>query len=316
MAEGGWLKRLAAGLGRSSAKLGGGVAAIFGAGRIDGATLEELEELLIAGDLGVATAARLTAALHGRISGGSASAEAVAEALADEIATVLVPVARPLEIDPVHRPFVVLVAGVNGTGKTTTIGKLAAQLQRDGKSVLLVAGDTFRAAAVEQLKIWGARAGCPVLVREDSGADPAGLAFDAVERARTESIDVVMIDTAGRLQNKSVLMDELAKIVRVLRKTDPSSPHASLLVLDATTGQNAHNQVEVFQEVIDVSGLVITKLDGTARGGVAVALAERFGLPIHAVGVGEGIDDLHPFDAKSFARALLGLDPGGGAAEN
>ena len=185
MAEGGWLKRLAAGLGRSSAKLGGGVAAIFGAGRIDGATLEELEELLIAGDLGVATAARLTAALHGRISGGSASAEAVAEALADEIATVLVPVARPLEIDPVHRPFVVLVAGVNGTGKTTTIGKLAAQLQRDGKSVLLVAGDTFRAAAVEQLKIWGARAGCPVLVREDSGADPAGLAFDALERART-----------------------------------------------------------------------------------------------------------------------------------
>lgn len=312
MAQRGWFKRLASGLGRSSAKLGGGVAAIFGAGRIDGATLEELEELLIAGDMGVATAARLTAALDGRIPRGAATAEAVAEALADEIATVLEPVARPLVIDPAHRPFVVLVAGVNGTGKTTTVGKLAAQLRGDGKSVLLVAGDTFRAAAVEQLKIWGERAECPVLAREESGADPAGLAFDALERARVENIDVVMIDTAGRLQNKSVLMDELAKIVRVLRKSDPSAPHASVLVLDATTGQNAHNQVEVFQEAIDVSGLVITKLDGTARGGVAVALADRYGLPIHAVGVGEGIDDLRPFDATAFARALLGLDPGDG----
>jgi fused signal recognition particle receptor len=315
MAAGGWFKRLASGLGRSSAKLGGGVAAIFGAGRIDGATLEELEELLIAGDLGVAAAARLTAALDRRISGRAVSAEAVAEALAEEIATVLEPVARPLEIDPANRPFVILVAGVNGTGKTTTMGKLAAQFRGDGKSVLLVAGDTFRAAAVEQLRVWGARADCPVLARDESGADPAGLAFDAVERARAENIDVVMIDTAGRLQNKSELMDELTKIVRVLRKIDPGAPHASVLVLDATTGQNAHNQVEVFQQAIDVSGLVITKLDGTARGGVAVALAERFGLPIYAVGVGEGIDDLRPFDATAFARALLGLDAGEGDAE-
>ncbi len=308
---GNWIQRLAQGLSRSSTKLGSGLTAIFRAGKVDDSTLQELEELLITADLGVATAAVLTGALRDRLSGRGAAIDEIEGVLANEITTILEPVALPLELDTAERPFVILVAGVNGTGKTTTIGKLAARFREDGKSVLLVAGDTFRAAAVEQLRVWGMRADCPVLARDETGADPAGLAYDAIEKARAEAIDVVMVDTAGRLQNKSALMDELRKIVRVMRKIEPAAPHASLLVLDASTGQNAHSQVEAFQDAIELTGIVLTKLDGSARGGVVVALATRFGLPIHAVGVGESIDDLRPFEARSFARALLGLEAGG-----
>ncbi len=304
---GGWLARLRAGLSRTSASLGAGIGGIFTGRKFDDAMLEELEELLIAGDLGTATAAELTAALAKSKFGKDVSAEEVRGALADSIAAILEPVARPIEIEPARKPHVILVAGVNGTGKTTTIGKLAHQFRADGRAVMLVAGDTFRAAAVAQLKIWGERTGCPVLARPESGADAAGLAFDALERARAEGVDVLMIDTAGRLQNKADLMAELKKIDRVLNKLDPSAPHSKLLVLDATTGQNAHRQVEVFQEAIEIDGLVLTKLDGTAKGGVLVALARRFGLPVVAVGVGEGADDLRPFEAKAFARALMGL---------
>jgi fused signal recognition particle receptor len=219
----------------------------------------------------------------------------------------LEPVARPLDLDPGNRPQVILVCGVNGTGKTTTIGKMAAELKRQGHSVIIAAGDTFRAAAIEQLQIWGQRTDCPVIARKP-GADAAGLAYDALEAARGEGADVLLIDTAGRLHNKAALMDELAKVVRVLRKLDPQAPHDVLLVLDATTGQNARNQVETFASMVPISGLVVTKLDGTARGGVVVALARQFGLPVHALGVGEGVDDLRPFEARAFADALLGLE--------
>ena len=235
------------------------------------------------------------------------TATEVRRALADQIADLLAPVEGALAIDDDAKPHVILVAGVNGTGKTTTIGKLAQRLSREGKRVMLVAGDTFRAAAVEQLTIWGERAGAPVVARPDGG-DPAGLAFDALERARAEGIDVLLIDTAGRLQNKAHLMAELQKIDRVLKKLDPRAPHSRLLVLDATTGQNALNQVDVFREAIAVDGLVMTKLDGTAKGGVLVALAQRFGVPVVALGIGEGIDDLRPFEARAFATALMGLD--------
>ena len=234
--------------------------------------------------------------------------EEVRTALAEQIAAILEPVAKPLALDPGRRPSTILVAGVNGTGKTTTIGKLAHRLRGDGRSVLLAAGDTFRAAAIEQLEVWSRRTGCPVVTRP-TGSDAAGLAFDALHRAQHEGTDVLMIDTAGRLHNKAALMDELAKVVRVLQKLDPEAPQHGLLVLDATTGQNAHNQVETFQSMVPITGLIVTKLDGTARGGVVVALARRFGLPIHAVGVGEGLDDLRPFEARAFARALLGLEP-------
>jgi fused signal recognition particle receptor len=219
----------------------------------------------------------------------------------------LEPVARPLDLDPAKRPQVILVCGVNGTGKTTTIGKMAAELKTSGHSVTLAAGDTFRAAAIEQLQIWGQRTGCPVVAKAP-GADAAGLAFDALQKARADGTDVLLIDTAGRLHNKAALMDELAKVVRVLRKLDPEAPHDVLLVLDATTGQNARAQVETFAAMVPISGLVVTKLDGTARGGVVVALARQFGLPVHALGVGEGVDDLRPFDARAFADALLGLE--------
>ena len=228
------------------------------------------------------------------------------EALADEIARLLDPVAKPLDVTAGPKPFVILVCGVNGSGKTTTIGKLAAQFKAEGRSVLLAAGDTFRAAAIEQLQVWGQRAGCPVVAKAQ-GADPAGLAFDAVSQAKADGTDVVMIDTAGRLQNRKDLMAELEKILRVIRKVDDTAPHACLLVMDATIGQNAHSQVQAFREMTAVSGLVLTKLDGTAKGGVVVALAEKFALPVHAVGVGEGIDDLRPFEARAFARSLMGL---------
>ncbi len=305
--KGGWLSRLRAGLSRSSGKLGDGIAGIFTKRKLDDEALEELEELLITSDLGVTTAARLTANLAKTRFNKEVAPEEVRGALAEDIAGVLSPVAKPLSPDPAHRPHVVLVTGVNGSGKTTTIGKLAAQWRGEGKSVRLAAGDTFRAAAIEQLKIWGERTGCPVVAKAP-GADAAGLAYEALETARREGDDVLLIDTAGRLHNRAELMAELEKVVRVIRKLDPSAPHDCLLVLDATTGQNAHAQVETFKELVEISGLVVTKLDGSARGGVLVALAERFGLPVHAVGVGEGIDDLRPFDAGDFARALVGLE--------
>jgi len=305
--EGGWLSLLKAGLRRSSAQISDGIADIFGAGRLDDDSIEALEELLIAADLGPTTAARLAGGLKARRLGREVTPAAVRAALADDIAAILEPVAAPLRPDPGHKPHVILIVGVNGTGKTTTIGKLAKQFRERGLSVMLAAGDTFRAAAVEQLEIWGRRAGVPV-VTGAAGADPAGLAFDALNRARAEEIDLLLIDTAGRLHNRDQLMAQLQKMVRVLKKLDPTAPHDCVLVLDATTGQNAHAQVEVFRELTQVTGLVVTKLDGSARGGVLVALAERFGLPVHAIGVGEAADDLRPFEARAFARSLLGVD--------
>ncbi|WP_134727182.1 signal recognition particle-docking protein FtsY [Paracoccus luteus] len=272
---------------------------------LDDAMLEELEDMLIAADMGTDTALRVTANIAEGRMGRRIGASELKQALADEIARIMTPVARPLPLYP-KKPQVVLVVGVNGSGKTTTIGKLASQFRAAGKTVVIAAGDTFRAAAVEQLQVWGQRAGVPVMVAPQ-GSDPASLAYDAMVRAEAEGADLLMIDTAGRLQNRADLMEELAKIVRVIRKKDPSAPHNTLLVLDATTGQNALSQVETFRKLADVSGLVMTKLDGTARGGVLVALADRFGLPIHAIGVGEQIDDLDAFDAGEFARALVGL---------
>ncbi len=304
----GLFARLKAGLSRTSASLTGGIGTIFTGRTLDEAALEELEELLITGDLGAATAAELTASLAARKFGKEVSAGEVRRALAAEIAAVLAPVETTFEIDAGAKPHVILVAGVNGTGKTTTIGKLARRLGGEGRRVMLVAGDTFRAAAAEQLTIWGERTGAPVMARPESGGDPAGLAFDALVRAKADGIDVLLIDTAGRLQNKAHLMAELQKIDRVVKKLDPRAPHSRLLVLDATTGQNAHNQVDVFRQAIDIDGLVITKLDGTAKGGVLVALARRFGVPVVALGIGEGADDLRPFDARAFAYALMGLD--------
>ncbi|WGH79705.1 signal recognition particle-docking protein FtsY [Jannaschia ovalis] len=273
---------------------------------LDDEMLEQLEELLIASDMGVDTALRVTANLAEGRMGRRLSVPEIKGLLAAEIARIMEPVARPMPLMP-KRPQVVLVVGVNGSGKTTTIGKLASQFKAAGKTVVIAAGDTFRAAAVEQLQVWGDRAGVPVMTAPE-GSDPASLAFDAMGRAEAEGADLLMIDTAGRLQNRADLMEELSKIVRVIRKKDPSAPHNTLLVLDATTGQNALSQVEIFQKLADVSGLVMTKLDGTARGGVLVALADRFGLPIHAIGVGEQIDDLAAFDPEEFAAALVGLD--------
>ncbi|KNX43328.1 Signal recognition particle receptor FtsY [Roseovarius tolerans] len=273
---------------------------------LDDDMLESLEELLITADMGVETAMRVTANMAEGRMGKRLSSQEIKELLAHEIARIMEPVARPMPIYA-KRPQVVLVVGVNGSGKTTTIGKLASQFKAAGKSVVIAAGDTFRAAAVEQLQIWGDRAGVPVLTAPE-GSDPASLAFDAMTKAEADGADLLMIDTAGRLQNRADLMEELSKIVRVIRKKDPDAPHNTLLVLDATTGQNALSQVEIFQKLADVSGLVMTKLDGTARGGVLVALADKFGLPIHAIGVGEQIDDLAPFDPEEFAAALTGLD--------
>jgi len=303
----GWLGRLKAGLARSSQKITSGITDVFTKRKLDDAALEELEEILIQGDLGVATAARLSGSLAKTRFDQEVDPDEVKGALADEVATILEPVAKPLIVDSTRKPHVVLICGVNGSGKTTTIGKLAKQFRDEGRSVLLAAGDTFRAAAVEQLQIWGERSGVPVLARE-TGADAAGLAFDALKQAQAESTDVLMIDTAGRLQNRKDLMAELEKIIRVLKKLDETAPHDVLLVMDATIGQNAHSQVETFKDMVDVSGLVLTKLDGSAKGGVVVALADRFGIPVHAVGVGEGIDDLRPFEARAFARSLMGLE--------
>ncbi|MFP6691086.1 MAG: signal recognition particle-docking protein FtsY [Alphaproteobacteria bacterium] len=306
--RGGWLARLKAGLSRTSANLGSGIGGIFARGRLDDDALEELEELLILADMGAVTAAELTQALAKEKFGKEVSEEEIRATLADEIAAILEPVAQTFPISATAKPHVVLVAGVNGTGKTTTVGKLASQFRADGLTVMLAAADTFRAAAVEQLKIWGERTGCPVVARDGEGGDPAGLAYDALARARDAGVDVLLIDTAGRLQNKANLMAELQKIDRVVKKLDAEAPHTRLLVLDATTGQNAHSQVEIFREAVDIDSLIVTKLDGTAKGGVLVALARRFGLPVYALGVGEAVEDLRPFNAREFARALMNLE--------
>ena len=303
----GWFARLRSGLSRSSERLTDGITGIFTKRKLDDEALEELEELLITADLGPTTAAKLTADLARDRFNKEVSAEEVRGHLAGAVAQILEPVAVPLAPESSARPFTVLVVGVNGAGKTTTIGKLADQWRGEGRSVMVAAGDTFRAAAIGQLKVWAERAGVPIVAREP-GADAAGLAYDALAQAKQDRTDVLLIDTAGRLQNKDNLMAELQKIVRVLKKQDETAPHAVLLVLDATTGQNAHNQVEVFRDMVQVTGLIVTKLDGSARGGVLVALAEGFGLPVHAVGVGEGIDDLRPFDPDQFARSLMGLE--------
>jgi fused signal recognition particle receptor len=300
----GWFGRLRQGLSRSSTKLSEGITGIFTKRKLDQATLDELEELLIQADLGAGTAAKLVGAFGKTRFGQEIAPEEVKSALAGEIAKILEPVAQPLT--PTEKPSVVLVVGVNGSGKTTTIGKLAQLYREDGKKVMLAAGDTFRAAAVEQLQIWGERVGAPVIAK-GAGADPAGLAYEALEGARAEGIDILLIDTAGRLHTKSNLMEELRKVIRVLRKLDASAPHHCLLVLDATTGQNALAQVETFKQMVDVTGLVVTKLDGTAKGGVLVAIADKFKLPVHAIGIGEKASDLRPFSAEAFARGLMGL---------
>lgn len=301
-----WFNRLKEGLSKSSNALSTGITDIFVKRRLNQATLDNLEEILIGADLGLDMAARVTAAVARGRYDREITPEAVKRVLADEVAEVLRPVEIPFVFDETRRPFVILVVGVNGSGKTTTIGKLGAIARGEGFSVMLAACDTFRAAAIEQLSIWGDRIGAKVLFRPP-GADAAGLAFDALNAARGGGTDILIIDTAGRLHNKANLMAELEKIIRVLKKTDPSAPHATLLVLDATTGQNAVNQVETFSRIAGVTGLIMTKLDGTARGGILVALAHRFALPVHAVGVGEGIDDLQPFDAVAFSRAIAGL---------
>lgn len=306
-AKSGWLSRMKAGLSKSSSKLSSGLTDLFAKRKLDDEALEELEDLLITADLGLATAARVTQRLSKARFGQDVTADEIKATLADEIAAILAPVAKPLNIDPSRKPHVVMVVGVNGSGKTTTIGKMAKLYSDAGMTVTLAAGDTFRAAAVEQLKVWGDRTGCPVIAR-DTGADAAGLAFDALAESRKRGDDILFLDTAGRLQNKAGLMEELAKIVRVLKKQDETAPHSVLLVLDATVGQNAHSQVEAFRDMADVTGLVLTKLDGTARGGVLVALAERFGLPVHAIGIGEKADDLRPFEARDFARSVVGLE--------
>ena len=303
----GWWRRLTDGMRRTSSTISDSVTGLFTKSKLDRATLDDLEDVLIGADLGVETATRITEAVGGGRYDREISAAEVKSIMAAEIEKVLAPVAKPLDIRPGPKPFVLLMIGVNGAGKTTTIGKLAQKFRRQGLSVVIAAGDTFRAAAIEQLKVWGERVGAPVIAGAQ-GADAAGLAFDALKQARESGADILMIDTAGRLQNKAGLMAELEKIIRVIRKLDPEAPHASLLVLDATVGQNALSQVDIFAKVAGVTGLVMTKLDGTARGGILVALAAKFGLPVHFIGVGEGVEDLEPFTARDFARAIAGLD--------
>jgi fused signal recognition particle receptor len=302
-----WWRRLSGGLKRTSSSLGSAVADLVTKRKLDRAMLEDIEDVLLRADLGTEVAARIAAAVgHGRYD-KTISADDVKSVVATEVEKVLAPVAKPLAIDAAQKPFVILVVGVNGSGKTTTIGKLAAKLAAEGRKVMLAAGDTFRAAAIEQLKIWGERTGSPVIAAAQ-GSDSASLAFNALTSAREGKLDVLLIDTAGRLQNKAELMNELEKVVRVIKKVDASAPHAVLLVLDATVGQNALSQVEAFARTAGVTGLVMTKLDGTARGGILVALAEKHKLPVHFIGVGEGIDDLAPFTARDFAQAIAGIE--------
>ena len=302
----GWLARLRGGLSRSSDKITSGLADVFTKRKLDDESLAALEDVLIAADLGPATAAKLVADFGKTRFGKDVREQETREALAAQIADILSPCAKPLARDPTKKPFVILVVGVNGAGKTTSIGKMAARYAQQGLKVMIAAGDTFRAAAIEQLMIWGHRAACEVITAPQ-GRDSAALVFQALEHARAEKADVLLIDTAGRLHNKKDLMAELSKISRVLKKLDDTAPHATVLVLDATTGQNAFAQVKTFGEMTDVTGLIVTKLDGSAKGGVLVGLADQFKLPVYAIGVGEGIEDHQPFDAQDFARSLMGL---------
>ena len=306
-ATGTWWQRLSGGLKRSSSALGGAISDLVSKRKLDAATIAEIEDVLIRADLGLETAGRIAAALREGRYDAEISPREVKEVVAAEVERVLAPVAQPLAIDAAKKPFVILVVGVNGSGKTTTIGKLAAKFRAEGRQVMMAAGDTFRAAAIDQLKIWSERAGAAFIAR-DAGADAAGLVFDAVAAAKQRGMDVLLIDTAGRLQNRSELMSELQKVLRVMKKAEASAPHAVLLVLDATVGQNALSQVEIFQKTAGVTGLAMTKLDGTARGGILVALAAKFELPVHFIGVGENVEDLAAFSARDFARAIAGLD--------
>jgi fused signal recognition particle receptor len=301
-----FFQKLKSGLSRSAEKLGSGIAAAFTKRKLDDEALEELEDMLIGADLGTKVAARVIGEFRRTRFGKEVTDTEIRETLAADIAEILAPVAVPLVPDGTKSPFVILMTGVNGAGKTTTIGKLASQYRDQGLSVMLAAGDTFRAAAVEQLQVWGQRTGAEV-VSAPANTDPASLAHDALARAAKNGADVLLIDTAGRLHNKTALMEELRKIIRVIRKLDETAPHAVLLTLDATTGQNAVAQVRIFKEMVDLTGLIVTKLDGSARGGIVVALADEFSLPVHAVGTGEQAGDLRPFDAAEFARALVGL---------
>ena len=301
-----WLKKLTSGLSKTSARVTSSLASLLGRPSIDAASLEDLEDALISADLGTAAAARLAERVKAHTFEGEVTAEALAGALSDGIADILEPVAVPLKPETGNGPHVVLLVGVNGSGKTTTAGKLAQHWRQQGMSVMLAAGDTFRAAAIEQLQIWGERTGTEVIAGSQGG-DAAALAYQALESARAKGTDVLIIDTAGRLQNRTELMDELAKVVRVIRKLDETAPHDSVIVLDGTVGQNALSQVSAFREVADITGMIVTKLDGSAKGGVVIALAEQYGLPVHAVGVGEGADDLQPFEARDFANALAGV---------
>jgi fused signal recognition particle receptor len=302
-----WWRRLTGGLKRTSNSIGTAVADLVTKRKLDRAMLEDIEDVLLRADLGTEVAARISAAVGVGRYDKAISADEVKAVVATEVEKVLAPVAKPLEIDGMKKPFVILVVGVNGSGKTTTIGKLAAKLSAEGRKVMLAAGDTFRAAAIEQLKVWGERSNSPVIAGAQ-GSDSASLAFNALSAAREGKFDVLLVDTAGRLQNKAVLMNELEKVVRVIRKVDASAPHSVLLVLDATVGQNALSQVEAFHRTAGVTGLVMTKLDGTARGGIMVALAERHKLPVHFIGVGESIEDLAPFTARDFAQAIAGIE--------
>ncbi len=302
-----WWRRLSSGLKRTSSSLGAAVADLVTKRKLDRAMLEDIEDVLLRADLGTEVAARISAAVGVGRYDKAISADDVKSVVAAEVEKVLAPVAKPLVIDQTQKPFVILVVGVNGSGKTTTIGKLASKLSSEGRKVMLAAGDTFRAAAIEQLKIWGERTRSPVIAGAQ-GSDSASLAFNALTAAREGKLDVLLVDTAGRLQNKAELMKELEKVVRVIKKVDASAPHAVLLVLDATVGQNALSQVEAFHRTAGVTGLVMTKLDGTARGGILVALAEKHKLPVHFIGVGEGIDDLAPFTARDFAQAIAGIE--------
>ena len=300
-----WLQKLKNGLGKTSAKVTGQLSSLLGRSKIDAASLEEVEDALIAADLGTQSAMRLAASMRKYKFDGPVTSESLAAALSDGITEILEPVAVPIVLRDDARPHVILLVGVNGSGKTTTAGKLAQQWRSEGKSVMLAAGDTFRAAAIGQLQIWGERTGTEVIAGSQGG-DAAALAYTAIEKAAAAGTDVLIIDTAGRLQNRAELMDELAKIVRVIRKLDDTAPHDSIIVLDGTVGQNAISQVKAFREVADVTGLIVTKLDGSAKGGIVIALAEEFGIPVHAVGVGEGADDLQAFTARDFANALTG----------
>lgn len=305
--KGGWFSRLKAGLSKSTSNISTGITEIFTKAKLDEETIDNLEELLISADLGVASATKISEKLSKTRLDKNIDPSQVREVLAGEIAAILEPVAKPLVVNPANKPHIIIMAGVNGSGKTTTIGKLASQMKSEGKNVMIAAADTFRAAAIEQLEVWGERAAVPV-VKSDVGADPASVAFKALEQAQASNIDVLFIDTAGRLQNRSELMDELEKIIRVIAKKIPDAPHDTLLVLDATTGQNALAQAEVFSKSAKISGLIMTKLDGSAKGGILIALAEKFNLPVHAIGVGENIEDLSAFNPLNFARMLVGLE--------